>query len=300
MVSVKFVPKDKAIFSFSREHKPVERVDPGQFLVLESEDSIGGQVKDEFAPLESLDWSRVDQATGPVYVNGAEKGDTLAVDILEIELVSRGVILVIPKAGVLADKEFKAKAKMVDLRDGFAAFNEVKLKLRPVIGTIGVAPYGDAIQSAVPHKHGGNLDCIEITKGARLYLPIATDGALFAAGDLHAVQEDGELCVSSIEMAGKMLFKFDVIKGRQAEWPIVESADHFSILTADESLDVAIKAATEKAVEGIMKSRRWPFEDAYMFSSLAVKAAINQVVDPKKGCRATIPKEILTIHDLLS
>ena len=176
----------------------------------------------------------------------------------------------------------------------------MKLKLHPVIGTIGVAPYGDPIQSAIPHKHGGNLDCIEITKGAKLYLPVATEGALFAAGDLHAVQEDGELCVASIEMAGRMLFKFDVIKGRQAEWPIVETRDHFSILTADESLDVAIRAATERAVEAIMKARKWPFEDAYMFSSLAVKAAINQVVDPKKGCRAIIPKEIVTIDDLLS
>ncbi len=297
---MKVVPKDRAVHTFSREHKPVEHVDPGELIILEAEDAIGGQIRDESESLGELDWSKVDQATGPVYIRGAEGGDTLVVNILDIELADRGVILVIRKAGALAHKEFKSKAKMVDISHGFAIFKDARLKLQPVVGTIGVAPYGDPVESAVPYKHGGNLDCAEITKGARLYLPVATSGALFAAGDLHAVQEDGELCVASVEMAGRILFKFDVIKGRQAEWPIVDTRDHFSILTADESLDSAVKIAAEKAVEAIIKAKGWSFEEAYMFSSLVVGVAINQVVDPKKGIRATIPKEIVKVDDLLA
>lgn len=266
---------------------------------MEAEDAVGGQIKDEFAPLGALDWSRVDQATGPVYINGAEEGDTLVTEILDIELAKRGVILVIPGAGALAEKQFNPQARMVDLRDGFAVLKDVRVRLHPMIGTIGVAPYGSPVQSSIPYKHGGNLDCREITSGAKLYLPVAADGALFAAGDIHAVQEDGELCVASVETAGRMLFRFGVIKDRQADWPIVETQDHYSILTADESLEAAVKIAAEKAVEAVMKAKSWSFEDAYMFSSLAVKVAINQVVDPKKGARAILPKEIVTINDLL-
>ena len=143
------------------------------------------------------------------------------------------------------------------------------------------------------------MDCIEVTKGVRLYLPVAVEGALFAAGDLHAVQEDGELCVSSVEVEGKILLRFGVLKGRAPEWPIVETGDHFSILTADEDLDRAVKTAAEQAVKALMRAKGWSFEDAYMFSSLGVKVAINQVVDPKKGARAILPKQLVTIDDLL-
>lgn len=297
---MRIVRKENAVFSFSSAHAPAERVRPGEPILLETEDAVGGQIKDESMTMEALDWSKVDQATGPVYVEEAEKGDTLVVDVLDIELPDRGVILVIPGLGALGEKEFKPKIKIVDIRNGFATFNDVRLILKPVIGTIGVAPYGEAVETAIPYKHGGNLDCTEITKGTRLYLPVATNGALFAAGDLHGVQEDGEICVASVETAGRILFKFDVVKGRQAEWPIAETQDHFSILTADESLDNAAKMAAASAVKSIMKAKGWSFEEAYMFSSLCVKLAVNQVVDPKKGCRAMVPKQFVTFDDLLS
>lgn len=297
---MKTVTRDKGIYTFSRFHKPVIDVDPGEIILLETEDAVGGQVKDENTPLEKLDWTRVDKATGPVYVNGAEKGDTLVVDILDIEIPSTGVVLVIPGAGALSKKDFKPKAKIIRIEGGFAYFDGVRLRLKPMIGTIGVAPEGDDYPSGVPHKHGGNLDCVEIGRGARLYLPVNVDGALFAAGDLHAVQEDGELCVSSVEVEGKVLLRFNFIKGAQPEWPIVEVDDHFSILVADEDLDKAVEIASEKAVEAIMRAKKWSFEESYMFCSLGVKMAINQVVDPKKGVRAMIPKEIVSIQNLLT
>ncbi len=297
---MKIVTKDKGVYSFSSSHKPVERVRPGELIILETEDAVGGQIKSEDTPIESLDWSRVNKATGPIYVEGAEKGDTLVVDILDIELAEQGVILVVPGAGILGDFEFKPRAKIVEIRNGFAIFDDVKLLVRPMIGTIGVAPDGEEIPTATPYKHGGNMDCTEVTRGVRLYLPVAVEGALFAAGDLHAVQEDGELCVASVEVEGRVLLRFDLIKNRAPEWPIVEAEDHYSILTADEDLDKAVKIAAEQAVKALVKARGWSFEEAYMFSSLGVKIAINQVVDPKKGARAMIPKQLVTIDDLLT
>ncbi|MEM0506684.1 MAG: acetamidase/formamidase family protein [Thermosphaera sp.] len=296
---MKMVSKNEGVFTFSRFHRPALQVDLGEIVLLETEDAVGGQVKDENTPLEKLDWNRVNKATGPIYVRGVESGDTLIVDILDIEISSTGVILVVPGAGALAKREFKPRAKIVEIKDGFAYFDGIKLKIRPMVGTIGVAPEGEDYPTGVPYKHGGNLDCVEICRGARLYLPVSVDGALFAAGDLHAIQEDGELCVSSIEVEGKILLRFDVIKNMRPEWPIVEYNDHFSILVADEDLDGAVEIATEKAVEALMRANNWSFEEAYMFSSIGVRIAVNQVVDPKKGVRAIIPKGIVSVRHLL-
>lgn len=297
---MKIIPKEKGIYSFSKHHAPAERVELGELVILETEDAAGGQVKSEDTPLESIDWTKVNKATGPIYVEGVKEGDTLIVDILDIELAPQGFILVAPGAGALGDKQYQPKARIARIENSFVNFMDIKLPVKPVIGTIGVAPEEGSIPTAVPHKHGGNLDCIEVTKGARLYLPVYVDGALFAAGDLHAVQEDGELCVASIEVEGRVLLRFGVVKGVRAEWPIVEGRDHFSILVSDEDLDQAVRIAAEEAVKAIMRARNWSFEDAYMLSSLCVKMAINQVVDPKKGVRAIIPKTIVSLKDLLS
>ena len=300
LATMRIIHKDNGVYSFSRSHKPVDYVEVGEPIMLETEDAVGGQIQNEDTPLEKIDWKRVNRATGPIYIKGAEKGDTLVVDILDIEIASRGVILVVPGAGALAGKSFKPKAKLVNIRDGIARFNDVAFIVKPMIGTIGVAPEGEDIPTSTPHKHGGNLDCAEVCKGAKLYLPVAVDGALFAAGDLHAVQADGELCVSSIEVEGKLLLKFNLIKNRRPEWPIVESDEHYSILVADEDLNKAVEIVSEYAVQAVSRAKKWSFEESYMFGSLGVSIAINQIVDPKKGVRAKIPKNIVSIYDLLT
>lgn len=297
---MKRVKRDKVVYEFSGAHAPVEYVDPGEIIILETEDALGGQIKDEETPLENLDWSRANPATGPIYVNGAEPGDTLIVEVLDIKFGDRGVILVVPKHGALGYRPFRPRVKIVPLNGNFAYFNDVKVKLQPTVGTIGVAPEGEPMATAIPYKHGGNLDAAQITRGAKLYLPVAVEGALFAAGDLHATQADGEACVAAIEVAGELLLRFSLIKGAKPSWPILETKDHYSILTADESLDKAAQLAVEEAVKSLMKARGWSFEEAYMFSSIGVEVEVNQIVDPKKGARATIPKELIEVKHLLS
>ena len=187
---MKHISKEKVIFSFSSKHEPVERVKPSELVLLETEDALGGQIKDEKVSLETLDWSKVDGATGPIYVDGAEPNDTLVVEILDIKIADKGVIVVVPGYGALGDEKFKGKVKIVTLKDGFAIFDEkTRVRLNPMIGTIGVAPPpGEEIPTSTPGKHGGNMDVKDIVTGTKLYLPVFTEGALFAAGDLHAVQ----------------------------------------------------------------------------------------------------------------
>lgn len=297
---MKVISRSKVVYSFSSKNSPVDYVKPGELVIIETEDALGGQIRSESDLLERIDWSKVNGATGPLSIEGAEAGDTLVVDILDVKTADQGVMVVVPKNGVLSSKNFNPSVKIVKIKDGFAIFDQkVRVKTRPMIGTIGVSPESGEVPTGSLGRHGGNMDVKNLTAGTRLYLPVFTDGALFAAGDLHALQADGELCVSSVEIAGEVLLRFSVIKNKTPEWPILETQDAFEILACGENLNEAAALAAESAVNALMREHGWSFEEAYMFGSLAVDLEINQAVDPKKGVRAVIPKEYITINSLI-
>jgi amidase len=296
---MKRIPKTKLVYSFSQKHKPIAYIALGEKILLETEDAFGGQAKGKNTSIEQLDWTKVNGATGPIFIENAKPGDTLIVNIEEIKVADKGVIAVIPNQGALRDKPFKPVAKTIPIHKGYAYFEKgIKVKTNPMIGVIGVAPLNGEIPTGSLGKHGGNMDVKEMTAGARLYLPVFAEGALFAAGDLHAVQADGEVCVSAVEVPGEILLNFDILKRKQAPWPILETQNSYAILTCGKSLDDAAVLAVEAAVEALMREYNWSFEEAYMFASLVVDLEVNQVVDPKKGVRATITKKLVSIESL--
>jgi len=297
---MKYVSKDKVVYSFSSKHKPAEYVKAAELLLLETEDAVGGQIKSEEDTVEKLDWSKVDGATGPVYIEEVKRGDTLVVEILDIKTAESGPIVTIPQYGALKDMQFKATVKMVSIKNGFIEYDGVRLKTSPMIGTIGVAPDGEDIPSGSSGPHGGNMDVKDVTSGSRLYFPVFTNGALFAAGDLHALQGDGELCVSAVEVEGQILLRFNVMKGRRPPWPILETKDYCAYIACGDTLDEAAVRGTEATVKALMKAYGWSFERAYMFASLSGDIKVNQVVDPKKGVRVAIPRELISIEDMLT
>lgn len=293
------ISKNKVVYSFSPKDKPVEHVGLKEEVLVETVDALGGQVEAEDAPIKLIDWSRINGATGPIFIDGVKSGDTLVVNIEKITITDRGVIVIVPKQGALGDKQFRAEAKVVPIRDENVFFESgLRLKACPMIGTIGVAPLAEEIPTGSSGRHGGNMDVKEIVSGTRLYLPVFADGALFALGDLHAVQADGEVCVSAVEVSGEVLLNFDVIKGKHVPWPVLETRDSYAFLVCGDSLDEAVVLAVDVAVEVLMREHRWSFEKAYMFASLAVDVKINQVVDPKKGVRASIPKNFISLESL--
>lgn len=297
---MKIVPRNKIIYCFDPASEPAARVKPGELVLLRTVDAFGGQVKGDKDSVKMLDWSRVDGATGPVFIDTAEPGDTLVTEILDIKVEQKGVIVTIPKSGILAGKKFEPSTIVVEVCDGLVNFDgSVQIKSKPMIGTIGVTPKRRAPTGSLG-RHGGNMDVKELTTGTKLYLPVLTEGALFAAGDLHAVQADGELCVSAIEVAGEILLRFSLIKGRKPEWPILETEDALAFLACAETLDEAAILATEAMVKALMREYSWPFERAYMFGSLAIDLEINQVVDPKKGVRAKVSKDFIALRSLLT
>jgi len=143
------------------------------------------------------------------------------------------------------------------------------------------------------------MDVKELTAGTRLFLPIFVEGALFGAGDIHAVQADGELCVSAVEVPSEISLKFTLVKGRHPVWPTLEMKDSYGFLACGKTLDEAAEHATKTTVEALMREHDWSFEKAYMFGSLAVDLQINQVVDPKKGVRAVVSKDHLSLNGIL-
>jgi amidase len=223
------------------------------------------------------------------------------VEVLEIKTEKSGVIVTIPRHGILTRRRFKSFTGIVEIGEkGIDFCDGVRFGLKLMIGTIRVTLEAGEIPAGSLGRHGGNMDVKDMTAGTKLYFPVFTEGALFAAGDLHAVQADGELCVSAVEVAGEILVKFNIIKDRRPEWPILETEDRYALLACGKTLDEASRFAAEAAVKALMRQHNCSFEEAYMLGSLAVNLEINQVVDPKKGVRAAISKALINLNSLLS
>lgn len=298
---MKIVDKNRLIYTFSPKHKPAEHIKAEELVLIRTEDAFGGQIRSERDSVDALDWSKVDGATGPIFIENAEPGDTLVVETLDIKTENKGVIVTIPKQGILGGSKFDPLTRIVKVDGSYAYFEEgIPIKTNPMIGTIGVAPKTGEVPSGSLGKHGGNMDVKELTAGTTLYLPVFVEGALFAAGDVHAVQADGELCVSAIEVDAEILMRFNIIKNKQPEWPILETKNSYAVLACGETLDEAAKFAADTMVKAFMRKNGWPFEKAYMFGSLAVNLEINQVVDPKKGVRAVVSKDLMTLDAMLT
>ncbi|AFK22379.1 acetamidase/formamidase family protein [Pyrococcus sp. ST04] len=285
------VPREKHVYSFGPNMKEVARAKPGDIIVFETLDALGGQIKSEEDTIEKIDFSRVNPATGPVYIEGAEKGKTLVVKILDIEVEKKGVIVTAPGAGVLGSKVKEPKTRICEIKGNFVYFGNLRIPLKPMIGVIGVA-YEEETPTGTPGPHGGNMDTNLITIGSTVYFPVFKDGAYLALGDLHAVMADGEVCVSACEVAGKVMVKVDVAEYK-LKWPVVEDRDSYYLLVSNENLEKAIEEAVSLGVEMLKKANNITWDEAYMLASLVMDVQISQLVDPRKTVRIRLPKQYL-------
>lgn len=299
---MRVIKNDRVIYSFKPEMDSIERIQAGEVIKVKSNDCFFGQINDEDYRLSDIDHSRLNPATGPIYVEGAKKGDLLKVKVLDIDLASQGVAVVVPGEGVLGEKVSSSITKIIPIQDGYGVLDNIKIPVKPMIGVIGVAPGEEDGEwpTDSPWKHGGNMDTSDITKGSTLYFPVKQEGALLALGDCHAVMGDGEVCFTGCEIAADVILQVDVVKGREITWPLVETDDSTMVIASGNTIDDAIKEATNQAVDHLCKGLDLSFEEAYMLASLAVDLKISQVVDPKKTVRAAIPKSLLPTERLIN
>lgn len=298
---VKIIKGDKVIYKFKNQMEPIDRVQPGEKFVVETNDCFFQQVKSENIHLEDLDYDCLNPATGPIYVEGAKAGDILKVKIIDIQVHNKGVAMTVPQEGVLGDIAKKSKIKILDIEDGNALFNGIKIPIDPMIGVIGLAPDKNDGEwpTATPWKHGGNMDTRDIKIGSTLYFPVHQEGALLALGDCHALMGDGEISFAGLEVQAKVTLELDVIKDKTIKWPLVETKDATMVIASGDDVEQAIYEASFQAVNHLKDGLDFDWEDAYILGSLIMDLKISQVVDPKITVRAAIPKDVLSTSDLL-
>ena len=238
--------------------------------------------------------------TGPIFIQGAEPGDVLEVRIQKFLLADGGVNYHFPGemgiGGLPEDfPDGQMKSFKLDLERMETIFSRgIVLPLKPFFGVMGVAPRaGEKRTSSVPDYFGGNIDNKELVAGTTLFLPVQVPGALFSAGDAHAVQGDGEVDVTAIETAmEEAVLEFFVRKDLKLERPMAETPTHWITMGFHPDLDEAVKIALRDAIRFLSKSRGLTQDDAYALSSLAVDLRVTQIVDGNKGIHAMIPKTI--------
>src|SRR5438128_8325272 len=289
------VSREDVIWAFGPELEPVLEVEPGAVVTFETRDCFDGQIRSEDDLVTSIDFERVNAATGPVAVKGAEPGDSLIVEILDVSPIEWGVATLIPGFGQLIDKVQAPLTRLFDVRDGEIRMNDrVRFPAQPMVGVVGVATDGDTPSNGLAGRHGGNLDAHFHGKGARIYFPVRHPGGMFAVGDMHAAMGDGEICFTGVEIAGEVDIRFDLLKGTQATWPVTELPNRWlPHATADEYQD-ALDLVAEEAARLLVDEHGFSIEDAFIFLSVACDAGVAQACKPAPGfgtiARFSIPK----------
>ena len=291
---------------FDASVPPVLTIDPGDTVVIET---LSGEPWDlpqngehEVLPEHRTVLDGCERGpgchlvTGPVHVRGAQPGDVLAVEIVDIQLRQDwGWNLILPLFGTLPE-DFNYTVRRFLPIDRAASTVALpwgeNLALRPFFGIMGVAPPPEwgRVTSIVPRAHGGNMDNKELRPGTTVYFPVFTEGGLFSVGDGHGVQGDGEVCVTAVETALTGTFRFSIRKGMKLDAPRAESASQWVTMGFDEDLDDAAKQALRAMISWMESERGLNAADAYMLCSLNADMRITQTVNGHKGVHCVMPK----------
>jgi acetamidase/formamidase len=235
---------------------------------------------------------------GPVYIEGAEPGDTLEIRIKKIDLA-------IPYAyngfrygaGILTDDFPYSRIKIIplDRKRMVAAFAPgIEIPVHPFFGSMGVAPPADfgRYDSTPPTISGGNMDNKELVAGSTLYLPVWNKGALFEIGDGHAGQGNGEVDVTAMETSLIGTLEFVVRKDLHIAYPRAETPTHYIAMGFDDDLSIAAHKAVREMVAFLVKEKHMSRDDAYMLVSVAGDLDVTEVVDRNKGLHVMLPKAL--------
>ena len=287
------VPEDEVHYLWDEGNEPTLRIASGDEVVARTREVSDGQITPESTTelLGSLDAERLYPLVGPIYVEGAGPGDTLAVEMLSIETQGWGWTAILPGLGLLPDDFPDPYLRIFDLSGEFAALDDVaSIPIEPFFGTMGVCPVGARAQPVMPPgRFGGNLDVRQLTSGSTLYLPVRVEGALFSCGDAHGAQGDGEVCVTGIEAPMLGVLRFTLHKGRPipapqfsvpgALTPRVDGDGFYATTGVGPDLYAASQDALRAMIEYLTVTRPLSREDAYLLASLCVDLKISEIVD---------------------
>jgi acetamidase/formamidase len=286
-------------YKWSKDNKPIARINQEETVRMEIPDCFVNQLNESsnLEDLHRVDPATIDGASGPLWIEGAEPGDTLEVDIQEIKSGSWGWSMTEKLYGILKGV-YPDNFTIWDLRDGYAIprsnfLNGIKFPANPFLGVMGTAPAEGEFSMLPPQYFGGNIDNKHLTSGSKLYLPVLVPGALFSAADPHAAQGDGESGGTGIETSATATLKFRVIKGVKIQYPraIVDINSKKSLLTMGISDD--LYKASQLAMEGMIDElgrRGISGAEGYTLCSLIGDLHISEMVDePNHVVSMTMP-----------
>lgn len=288
---------------------PVAHLKPGNILDANSLDCFGNVIQ---KPGDKLSLVKGDNPlTGPFFIDGAEPGDTLVIQILDLKVDgNQGIGALGPGFGALNETNYtpmlhtplpeKIWFYPIDHAKNTATFQaldsnfKTEIPLHPFLGCIGVAPAnGEARSSIVPAEFGGNMDAPEVSAGNTLYLPVNVSGGLLYFGDGHAAMGDGEIAGTAIEVPMKARLQINVIKGKHTMWPRLENEKELMTTGIYRPVDDAVRIAYTELVQWIHADYGLSELDAYELLTKVGKAHLTEMVDPNYVVVASIEKKYL-------
>ncbi len=286
---------DSIVHAFwDRSLAPRLEIDPGDTVVFECREASDRQITPDSisSDLNSLDFGPIHPLTGPVYVNGAEPGDALEVEVLDLQHKGWGWNGVIPGFGLLADdfaESYLHHWKLEGTNCLFDSGSDIVVPFEPFCGVMGVAPAEQGqLDTIPPRRNGGNLDIRGLGVGAKLWLPVLAAGALFSTADCHAAQGDGEVSGTGIESPMTVTLRFNLKKNANLQElqfttpsPLTraDSAGYFVTTAHGPDLFANAQNALRYMLDHIVAEYGLSPEKAYVLASAAVDLKISEIVD---------------------
>ena len=286
--------------------EPVLHVKPGDRVVVDTRDAFEGKIKNETdKPSEVLKVPFLNPQNGPIMIEGAEKGDVVAVYIEKMSPRGddpHGFCCMIPNFGGLTGTDYTAllneplpevvrKIKIDEENVYWSKRNTLPYK--PHIGTLSLSPELDSINSLTPDSHGGNMDVPDMGPGSITYLPVRSPGGRLFIGDAHACQGDGEVCGTAVEYQSTTTVRVDLIKKWKIDWPRLENEDALMSIGSARPLEDATRIAYRELVLWMAAEYGFDKWDAYMMLSQVGKVRLGNFVDPKYTVGAMVAKHYL-------
>lgn len=285
---------------------PVMTVASGDRIIIYTQDCFEGKIQSEDdKPAKVLEMPFLNPQCGPIMIEGAEKGDAIAVYIESIkprEDKPGGICCLIEEFGGLVGTTYTAMlndplpeiVKMIELNDQHVYWSDrITLPYKPHVGTISCSPEIDSINALTPDQHGGNMDMPDIAPGNVVFLPVQVPGARFFLGDCHACQGEGEVCGVAVEHAAVVTIRIELLKGWTLAWPRLESEEFIMSIGSARPLEDAMRIAYRDLVFWMEKEFNFDRYDAYMLLSQVGKAKLGNFVDPKYTIGAAVDKKYL-------
>jgi acetamidase/formamidase len=289
-----YLPDERVHFTWDVGHEPVLEIESGDTVVVWTREVSDNQIGpgSDASVIAGLDWDRFYPLAGPIVMSGAQPGDTLAVEVLDIHTQGWGWSGIFPGLGLLPEEFPDAYLRIFDISGGDVAYvrEDIAIPLAPFFGTMGVCAAGaSAVPVMPPGTFGGNMDTRQLVRGSTLYLPVQVDGALFSCGDAHGCQGDGEVCVTGLEAPMYASLRFTLEKGRAIPGPQyrtpapltprVDGAPFYGTTGVGPDLFAGAQNAVRAMVDHIAATYGLGREDAYVLCSLCVDLKISEIVD---------------------